>query len=216
MQRSKHRRGRKPRRQLRRDRPTREAYDRVLIVTEGQKTEPIYFSDFLNHYRLSNANIEVVGEGADPKMVVRRALQLRRREKRRGDGYDRVYCVFDRNGHANFHAAGRDAERNGLRLARSWPCFEYWLLLHFGYVRKPFVSSGGRSACENCTQDLREHLAGYHKAIYGVFDDLSGRMESAKVRAARAIVDARKTGEDNPSTEVHKLVKYLQRLPESG
>lgn len=67
-------RTRNPRNRLRRDRPTREAYDRVLIVTEGQKTEPIYFSEFLEHYRLSSANIDVVGEGADPRVVVRRAL----------------------------------------------------------------------------------------------------------------------------------------------
>lgn len=208
-------RTRNPRNRLRRDRPTREAYDRVLIVTEGQKTEPIYFSEFLEHYRLSSANIDVVGEGADPRVVVRRALKLKRQEKRRGDSYDRVYCVFDRNGHANFNTASEDAQQNGIRLARSWPCFEYWLLLHFGYVRRPFVGSGGKSACENCTQDLRRHLQGYDKAASGVFALLSSRMEDAKVRARRALVDARNTSEHNPSTEVHELVEYLQDLADS-
>ncbi len=110
MQRSTHKLGKKPRNRLSRERPTRQAYDRVLIVSEGQKTEPTYFSELINHYRLGNANIEVVGEGADPSAVVQRALRLKRREKRRGDGYDRVYCVFDRNGHANFNAASSKAQ----------------------------------------------------------------------------------------------------------
>jgi len=210
------RQSRNPRTRLRRNRPTREAYDRVLIVTEGKKTEPIYFSELLKRYRLSNANIEVVGEGADPSTVVRRALQLKRQERRLGDSYDRVYCVFDRNGHHNFKAASDKALQNGLRLARSWPCFEYWLLLHFGYVRKPFVRSGGRSACEKCTQELRQHVEAYDKATYGVFDLLSTRLDAAMARAKRAMMDAIATQEDNPSTEVHQLIGYLQKLAESN
>ena len=43
--------------------PQRESYDRVLIVCEGKKTEPSYFGDLLTHYRLSMANIEIVGSG---------------------------------------------------------------------------------------------------------------------------------------------------------
>ena len=83
---------------LRRRSPRREPYDRVLIVCEGEKTEPNYFRELCAHYRLSTANIEVTqGEGNDPVSVVRTAKRLQKSETRQGERYDRIYCVFDRD-----------------------------------------------------------------------------------------------------------------------
>lgn len=200
------------RRQLKRKSKTREPYDRVLIVTEGEKTEPFYLRELVNNYRLSTANIEVIGAGAGPDTVVERAKELRNRERQRGEKFDQVYCVFDRNRHPGFAGASSRARHLGLRLARSWPCFEYWLLLHFEYVRKPFTGSGKQSDCDNCVRVLRQHIAGYAKATPGVFRLLKNKIESAKERARRARADARSTGADDPSTEMHDLVEYLQYI----
>ena len=83
---------------LRRRSPRREPYDRVLIVCEGEKTEPNYFRELCAHYRLSTANIEVTqGEGNDPVSVVQTAKRLQKSETRQGERYDRIYCVFDRD-----------------------------------------------------------------------------------------------------------------------
>ena len=49
-----------------------------------------------------------------------------------------------------------------------------------------------------------------------MFFELEDRLEEAKARAARALDDARATGEFNPSTEVHELVGYLQSLKPEG
>ena len=48
-------RRRPPRQHLARRGPRREAYDRVLIVCEGECTEPLYFQDLMARYRLSTA-----------------------------------------------------------------------------------------------------------------------------------------------------------------
>ena len=70
--------------------PVRGPYDRVLIVCEGEKTEPHYFGGLRLHYRLSSANIEITrAHGTDPMSIVSFA------EARLGN-YDRAYCVFDR------------------------------------------------------------------------------------------------------------------------
>ena len=82
--------------------PNREPYDRVLIVCEGERTEPHYLRDVMDRHRLSTANVEVIGHGADPRTVVREAKKKRDRERRRGEKYDRVYCVFDRDEHTIF------------------------------------------------------------------------------------------------------------------
>lgn len=198
----------------RRGRGTRDSYDRVLIVTEGQKTEPLYFTELVTHYRLSTANVSVVGsdQGTDPGSVVKTALRERDEEKQQGEYYDRVYCVFDRDSHANFTTASDEAVRKGVFLARSWPCFEYWFLLHFVYTRKPFRESQGRSPCDNCVRDLRTYLPDYDKGSARVFHSLLTRLKRAKAHARIAKEDAK--GEPNPSTEVHELVEYLQKLKE--
>lgn len=200
------------RRDVRRQPAQREPYSRVLIVAEGQKTEAAYFNGAAKHYRLSTANIVVLGQGADPAAVVREASKLKRREQRRGDAYDRVFCVFDRDGHAQFEPASVRARANGIDLARSWPCFEYWLLLQFAFSRKPYSPSGTRSRCDACIRDLRRHMPDYRKAQLDVFARLLDRLEPAKARAARAQNDCAVTKEPNPSTEVLHLVDFLQTL----
>ena len=203
---------RKPRSSPGRRGAKREPYDRVLIVCEGKRTEPLYFRELADHYRLGTVNIVVVGSGSDPHTVVREAKQLRQRERREGEQYDTVYCIFDHDEHAAFDGASNDASASGLKLARSWPCFEFWLLLHFGYSRRPHTKEGGRSPCDNRIRDLRVHLPGYEKAASGMFRSLEGRLEDAKRNAKQAIADVDATGERNPSTEVHELVGYLQSI----
>lgn len=197
---------------LHRRRPTREPYPRVLIVCEDSKAEPAYFRELTDQYRLSTANVVVVGSGSDPRFLVKKAKMLRAAESRRSDPYDAVYCVFDRNEHAHFLTASQEAQAVGLHLARSWPCFEFWLVLHFTYHRRPYARSGSRTAAQNCVRELMQHLSGYTKGLAGVFVDLQDRLETAKTNAERGRSDASVTGQDNPSTEVHSLVTYLQSL----
>ena len=203
---------RQPRQQLARLGPSREPYDRVLIVCEGECTEPLYFQDLTARYRLSTANIIVMGSGADPRTVVQTAKRLRNRESRRGETYDRVYCVFDRNEHATFDAACDEARANNICLARSWPCFEFWLRLHFGFSRQPYTRAGGKTAAQHCVDDLRGWLPGYEKGTSGLFREIEDHLASAISNATRALTDAEATGEFNPSTEVHDLVDYLRAL----
>lgn len=198
---------------LRRRGPQKEPYDRVLIVCEGAKTEPTYFQELCDHYQLSTANIKVIpGEGNDPVSIVRTAKKLQRDENHLGEKYDRVYCVFDRDEHANYREGCLQAEKEKFICTLSIPCFEYWLLLHFVESRAPYARTGGRTAAQNCEQDLKRHIPEYRKGLRGLFLRLLSQLPVAKARAAHVLADARRTQEDNPSTRVHELVEYLQHL----
>jgi hypothetical protein len=85
---------------LRRRRALKATYDILLIVCEGEKTEPIYFNELKKAFRLSNANIKVCGRGFDPLGVVSFAIETYRKEPE----FDRVYCVFDRDRHTTYPA----------------------------------------------------------------------------------------------------------------
>src|SRR5882724_5542356 len=122
--------------------PQREQYSTVLIVCEGGKTEPRYLGQLCARYRLSNANIRITpADGTDPVSIVSYAIAEM-------NGFDRAYCVFDRNGHDNYADAlrqistSKEGREGRLFSITSWPCFEVWVLLHFLYSDAPFQKTG--------------------------------------------------------------------------
>jgi hypothetical protein len=195
--------------------PVREPYDRVLIVCEGEKTEPSYFGGLRQTERLSSANIKITpADGSDPLSIVQFAERFL-------DEYDRVYCVFDRDGHANYNDALRrvsqsPAGRAGkLTPITSWPCFEFWLLLHFRYSSAAIVPAGKRSSGTVAFDTLRQHLPTYEKGHASIYAELLTLRDAAMKNAARLQRENRKTGSTNPSTCVHDLVDYLLKLKDS-
>ena len=57
-------------------------------------------------------------------------LPGRRKAKNSFEENDEVWAVFDRDEHPNFDQAIDRCRRAGVRVARSNPCFELWLILH--------------------------------------------------------------------------------------
>jgi hypothetical protein len=201
--------------------PQREPYDVVLIVCEGEKTEPFYFSGLIKHHRLSSANIHIMpAGGTDPASIVQFALE---RINDPAVPYDKVFCVFDRDGHATFDAAierlqnlpaGQTGQLIGIP---SWPCFEFWLLLHFGYTDRPINSAGNKSSGARTLKALQEYFPAYSKGYATVFRDLADKVDAAIRHGTRLEKSNARTRSRNPSTRVHELVSYLRSLrkPES-
>lgn len=200
-----------------RRKPVRAPYAKVLIVCEGEKTEPLYFHSLRDHYRLSSTNIEVTGEcGSSPLDVFGHAKQRYNEENKAGDPFDKIYCVFDKNSHASYQQALDRIQRarpsNTYVAIPSVPCFEYWLLLHFIYRTRPYTPLPGNSASNQVLADLQGHYPEYRKGLDRVFEELFGNLEDAKSNAARGLIQMQEACTDNPSTYVHVLVEYLQQL----
>lgn len=199
----------------RRGMPTREPYDVVLIACEGRKTEPNYLKGLRMAYGLSSVNVRVLEPpGQDSLSIVNFAIgQLDRDQE-----YDRAYCVFDRDGHANFDAAVRLAREtkysveNKLFAIPSVPCFELWVLLHYCYSTAAYAATGGLSACERVIRDVKQHCPNYTKANDKIFNELAGNMNLAIKNAVRLEKHNSDTGTSNPATRVHHLVDYLINL----
>lgn len=208
--------------ELSRRRAFRAPYDKVLIVCEGSKTEPLYFQELIDHYEIDTANVRVSGDcGSDPMSVVQHGIQLYLAEKQADSGpFDRVYCVIDRDAHQNYIPAMQSiasaAPAKTFFAANSIPCFEYWLLLHFTYTTKPFMPCGKTSSGAAVLKELKTFWPEYTKAGIGTFaSTLSIRNDElgyAKANAQRALKEALKNHNDNPSSHVHELVDYLQKI----
>ncbi len=194
----------RPRKAVKRKERNRTIKERVLIVCEG-KTEQNYFQDLNRCYQHVRIKVEVAGP--DPSALVQKAKKLKCKvEHQREKKYDKVFCVFDRDDHAHFDEASENACRWGMQPVRTWPCFEYWFLLHFDCIRPLFAS------CKECIARLKkDYWSEYDKGQTGHCTELWDKLEKA-VCNARQVAEAVKPGEENPSTEVHNLVKILQSL----
>jgi len=212
-----HKQKARTRRDLQRRAARREPYARVLIVCEGTKTEPRYFRGLRDRYRLSSANIEVTGDcGSDPCGIFEHAKKLFREAKGEHNPFDRVYCVFDRDSWSNYDEAVKAIESfkpaNTFFAVKSAPCFEYWILLHFEDTASPYMPLPDRSAAAQALANLKRHMPDYEKSDENIFEKLFGRLEQAKARSRKILESSLNHGTDNPSTNVHELIEYLQGL----
>jgi hypothetical protein len=194
---------------------------RYLIICEGTKTEPQYFSEMLADLRIRPQVVKVApNDGVSPDRVVAHALALYNEDAREGDSYDTVYCVFDRDRHATFESAVQrtkdlKAQNKPFEAIASAPCFEFWLLLHFGYTDAPFHPAGRRSVGDQVVAELRKKpgFDRYGKGQKGIYAKLKGKpLADALSHAAALRVRCKETGSSNPATDVDTLVLELHKL----
>lgn len=129
----------------------------ILIVCEGENTEPSYFRKF----RLSSATIKVIGHGNNTVTLVRQAVKLAAQRT-----YDQVWCVFDKDDFSphDFNEAIRQAKAHGFGVAWSNQAFEYWLILHFA------DHQGGRMNRKDYHVAINNHIR-HMGAAYNGKDD---------------------------------------------
>lgn len=205
---------------LQRRRQERARNKRYLIVCEGTKTEPHYFRELLDELRIRPQMVRIApNDGVSPDRVVSHALALYEEDAESGDTYDAVYCVFDRDRHTTFDDAvqrTKDLSNAGKPLVAitSTPCFEVWLVLHFGYTDQPFHAAGKKSTGDQVVATLKTKpgFRKYGKGQKGIYSQLKGDLDDALVHAERLRRHCDATGSINPATDIDKLVLELQKL----
>ncbi len=182
------------RRQLERKLNRRASYDRILIVSEGRKTEPNYFKEIRKTFRLHTANVEVQPSelGTSPIQVVEYARGLfingDRHKQIQPRAFEEIYTVFDRDDHDSYLEALRLADslegklRNDAKQVVSFkaiasvPSFELWLLLHYEDVQASIHR-------DEVMTRLRNHIPDYAKGSENIFSITCDHLEIATRRA---------------------------------
>ena len=198
----------RPRRRGRRP-PFREPKPLILVVSEGEVTEPEYLNG-KNAYHNPRVTIRVADEHGVPMTLVRAAKQhkdnAQRRAAREKDdnlAYDSVWCVFDVDDHPAIGEAKEMARDNGIDLAVSNPCIELWLLLHF-------TDNPGMQHRATVTNRLKRHVPKYDKHVdFRIYE--AGYPE-AVTRARRMDQEAEAAREPhrNPTTGVYRLTELIR------
>jgi hypothetical protein len=209
--------------QLERRQARRASYDRILIVSEGSKTEPLYFNEIRAAYRLHTANVEVrpCELGTAPIQVVQYARVLFEHGDRHKNiqprAFEQVYSVFDRDEHRTYFDALKLVEsldgklRNdarqpvAFRAIASVPSFELWLLLHFEDILAPIHR-------DDVMQRLKRHIPGYEKGAGRAFATTRAQLEIATQRAESLAERFTAYTHPEPYTAIVDLVKLLTTL----
>ncbi|MFT7356112.1 MAG: hypothetical protein ACI9W0_002921 [Gammaproteobacteria bacterium] len=210
---------------------SRKPYDRILVVCEGSKTEPIYLEEARVELELDSANVIIDGTcGSSPISVVKHAESTFNKEIQSGGLYNQVFCVFDRDNHTSYQQAINHVDTINSKLKKdciseepifkaihSDPSFEFWILLHFNYSTKPYQSTQNKSIGAQVIDDLKVYMPEYKKTQRGIFKkSLSdGTLVTALNYSKRIYNRAKSSGNMNPSTNMHELIEYLQQVKQA-
>ncbi|MCH9022221.1 MAG: RloB domain-containing protein [Planctomycetes bacterium] len=189
----------------------------ILIVGEGQETEPNYFDGLKREDEVSDKFAVTVkkGHGISPEHVIREAIDHKKRAESRGEIFDVVWCVLDVEGpekRDSLKKAVPLARQNHITLCLSNPCFEVWLLAHFEKRARAYNN------CQMVIVQLNKHWMrvcneDYQKNDENVYSRLAEHTQTAIVNAkwVREIhfKDRENIAECNSATEVYKLIDYL-------
>jgi hypothetical protein len=142
------------------------------------------------------------------------AIEARDKERREQGEIDEFWCVFDvewPTNHTTLGDALRLADKSGIQLAVSNPCFELWLVLHFADCDAWLDNDQAR-------RRRRQHDGKLDKGL-----DPARYMPNRHVAGARAVrlerrhvKDGTASPHDNPSSGMHRLISSVEPAGVAG
>lgn len=193
-----------------------------LIVTEGKRTEPLYFKGIQKLIKekvggiidvVETPLIDIHGEGCSTEKLIEITEKL---VKEAGIIYQNIWLVFDKDDLEDFNQAIEDAANKGYKTAWSNQSFEYWLYLHFYYSDSALHRDIWNEKLNDIFEQFQLGDGTYQKnydEIYNLVNSFDG-MNTAIKNAKRRMVSFRdgvdKPSEYDPGTTVYKLVQELK------
>ncbi len=131
--------------------------------------------------------------------------------------YDCVYCTIDRDTHETFDAALKLAKTSAkIKIIASYPCYEFWLLLHFCKHLKEYKAVGNYSPADVLIKDLCKYSGmenydkGEERNLFCFL--LNNGFTQARENSPIILKNAKTSGQMNPSTQLHELIDYFEKL----
>lgn len=214
---------RKPRHfsDLKRNKPQRSPSKRILIVCEGEKTEPNYFEEIRKKLELVTTDVVITGDcDSSPDQVLTEAEKLYKESVDEQNKFDLVFCVFDKDSHKTYQGTidkiKKKKPKDIFKAITSDPCFEYWYILHFTYTTKPYTRSGKKSPGDLVVSDLKNYIPKYDKGKTHYYEQLKGKLHNAIIHAKRSNDEYDRAGGGIPTTKVHELIEWLLKEKDSN
>ena len=175
---------------------------KFLIVTEDTKSACNYFKVLKDKYRLHTLKIEIKSsKKSAPDQVISFT-----KEKSDELEADLSFCIIDRDTHENFDKALNDAKKiKNLEIIASYPCFEYWIILHHDKNCHKPMNAG------ECLDETKKRFKSYEKSMnenkWLTFyeKELANNQNTAIEKSKSAKEICKKNNAENPKTDIYKL-----------
>lgn len=197
----------------------------ILIVCEGEKTEPNYFNSLKEDLRkgvLEVCEFRIVGTGHNTKSLVQKAIEIR--DKWMGEtmrAIDKLWVVFDRDSFTkeSFNAAVNNCQKKRPAIDCAWSneAFELLYLLHFHFYNTKINRKSYPKLIEQNLHDKGISSYKYKKNSSDMYSLLKvhGSQREAIKNAKRLEKNYSKSTDfanQNPCTLVYKIVEELEKL----
>lgn len=175
----------------------------LIVVTEGEKTEPLYIQEFNRIHRAPN--VQVVPTGFDPQRVVEKAIAMKRTVSRGAKAH--IWAVFDRDEHERFDRALQLARQHEIGVATSNPCFELWAVFHYRDYAAPIE----RHPCQRLLEGLCKSYRADRAKLFNDAQVIRAGHENAVRRGKESLHNREAEGDPggNPSTSMHELTESI-------
>lgn len=177
---------------------------RVLIVCEGEKTEPNYFKCFPGNPLVFD-DIAIQGTGFNTVSLIREAMRLKANADRNSEPFIEVWCVFDKDSFSaqEFTEAIQLAGSNGIKCAYSIEAFELWYILHYNYCDAALSRTQYK---EKLSSSLKKTYVKNSPEMYALLE----REQKTALMNAKKLFENQKhlpCHQQNPVTTVFRLVE---------
>jgi hypothetical protein len=185
--------------------------ERILIVCEGERTEPNYFLEIGKTLPPHVIELIIEGMGMNTLSLVREAIRLRDNKEESLQPYDQTWVVFDKDDFPpnDFNSAITLCDQQGLKAAFSNEAFELWYVLHFEYRTTAMPRTEYKAKLSTL---LGRPYAKNALDMYQVLDAMGSQASAIKwaQRLHKAVTDNHITPANaNPCTTVYQLVEVL-------
>lgn len=191
-----------------------------LIVSEGEKTEPLYFdglAKYINDKYGKSIDVEkpVITTQGEGKCTVSLVEATAKIVSRAPIMYSQVWVVFDKDDFCDFDEAIELAQRNGYDAAWSNQSFEYWIYLHFHYSDSALRRDDWVDKLSQIFKEWGINQSGYQKNNPKVFEiattygSLGAAVKNA-IRIENSYHDFSRPSLCDPCTKVHHLIMQLK------
>lgn len=197
--------------------------DSFLIVTEGERSEPLYFKGLQQLIRdkiggvvnvVEAPLIEIRGEGCSTGKLIEITDRIVKDAK---IIYQNIWVVFDKDDFEDFDQAIREGIQKGYHIAWSNQSFEYWLYLHFEYSDSALHRNEWNDKLDEIFHKMNLGEGVYKKNYEDIYDlvnrndGVNTAIRNAKRRMADYKPETCKPSEYDPGTNVYKLTEALTK-----
>ena len=194
-----------------------------LIVTEGERTEPLYLKGIQKKIKekmdgridvIEIPVIDIHGEGCGTGKLIEVTERIVKEAKIL---YQNVWVVFDKDDFDDFDVAIQLGKEKGYQVAWSNQSFEYWLYLHFNYSDSALHRYDWNEKLNEIFKQYNLGDGTYRKNydniydLVNVYDGVNSAIRNAKRRMAGFVDERDIPSQYDPGTMVYKLVEDLKR-----